>query len=86
MHKFCVKAVERLSKVLVQARHKSYSLHSHFAWARELGLFINNKPQALYPETAINTQPLTSLPYLIKAYLYTLYTGPTNTTNLNKGN
>jgi hypothetical protein len=84
MRKYCGQPVQRLGTALVQTKYNLDKIHNHVDGWTKLGRFVNIKTSALYPETAINTQLiLINLP-LLAAYLYTLYTGPTNTNNLNK--
>lgn len=84
MHNACGKFVEMLSIVMAQKSYNLPGLHSPAANRVELSRFITNKTSALYPKTAINTQLSFKNPPLLAAYLYTFYTGPINTTNLNK--
>lgn len=84
LHGWCVKNVQRLGIDLAQIRYNLPELHSRIGVWSNPGRFVNIKTSALYPETAINTQPIFKKLPLLTAYLYTLYTGPTNTNNLNK--
>lgn len=84
MREHCGQYVQRLGKAFVQSWYNLPRPHSQTAGLLKLDRFITIKPSALYPETAINTQLIFKNLPLLKAYLYTLYTGPTNTNNLNK--
>lgn len=84
MRKYCGQPVQRLGIALVQTKHNLSKLHSYSASRFKLGWFVNIKTPALYSETAINTQVIFRNLPLLRVYLYTVCTGPTNTNYLNK--